>query len=257
MVTPNDDERATAARVKSLAVLQPHRRPVWFPHVTAGDPGVVASKYFGVPWMAEGEAWPRLLGLPARFVLQLAVPTLPEPMRQLLGGDGLIQFFYQTDEVWPDDNDLSRLALVRRVRPDLTQGASRIQPAVGGDGPREPKAIVGWDVGTDLPRYEDYDALGVAEALEAIRKEFAIRSDLDGYQGDKLGGWPFWTQGNETPVDRRGEPMAYFYQIDAGCFFDGLRVPAHAPELFAASGTGHLFVSRSDPSELKFWWACT
>ena len=259
-------EKMAAVKAKALAkaraILEPHRKPMWVPQVAPGDSGPTASKYFGAPWLADGENWPEVTGEPARFVLQLDVATLPAPMRALLGGQGLLQFFYQTGggASWP--KDMRDLALVRLVHPDRVSGGAVPQPEDAIDdieGPRLPLAIVGWEERSDLPRSEDYRLLRIGRKLDAAFKNLEDGPDDEideAYQGDKLGGWPFWTQGNETPKDRRGRLMIPVYQIDAGCFFDGLAVPAHAPGLFAGDGTGHIFVSADDPHELCFLWAC-
>ena len=49
--------------------------------------------------------------------------------------------------------------------------------------------------------------------------------------------------------------MICLYQLDAGCFFGEEDFPAHAPELFAGEGTGHIFISE-DGREAKFLWTC-
>jgi len=260
------DQDRMKARAEGLKAVEPHRRAVWIPFVGDGDPGPVASKYFGSPWLAEGEAWPRAdaLARPMRFVLQLDVASLPEPMSRLLGGTGLLQLFYNTGmDWWPDPKDddwMDRLSVVRLVRPDLVDGGPREQPQDVDDEPRQARTIRSWEEGTDLPHGEHYEELGIDGLFDELEERF----DLDvtdmvdwAYQGDKLGGWPYWTQDNATPTDSKGEPMEFVYQIDAGSFADGLFAPAHAPSLFASDGTGQIFVSRTDPSELKFVWACT
>jgi hypothetical protein len=252
------------ARDEGMKLLEAHRRPVWIPAVGEGDPGPTASKYFGSPWMAAGEEWPRVaFGTePMRFVLQLDVATLPEPMSALLGGQGLLQLFYNAGgDWWPDSKDdgwIDRLSVVRLVRPDLVDGGAREQPPVRFDPIRRPRAIRGWDEGTDLPHRDCYGDLGLRRPFRKLEREygFDVVDVVDrAYQGDKLGGWPCWTVTEDTPFDRRGLPMALVYQLDAGEFHDGLFAPSYAPSLFAANGTGHIFASRTDPTELKFTWS--
>ena len=235
------------AAPKALAIVERHARPAWVPVVAAGDPAAPVSKYFGAPWLRQGERWPEIHGIPARFVLQLDVATLPAPMRDLLGGVGLVQFFYQTARDAWRHGDGDEHALVRLVRPDLEPGGPVPQPEdaidderaeeeraeepKAGD-PRAPKAIVGWEERRDLPHHQDHDALGVDEELGDLGEAYGAPV-ADGVeialQGDKLGGWPYWTQDVEVVKDNRGKRMVPFYQVDAGCFFDGDKVPAHAP----------------------------
>lgn len=231
-----------------------------------GDPH--ASQYFGAPWMHKDEPWPKIGGRPAQFVLQLNVSTLPHLVRSLLGEGKLLQMFYADDRVDFAD-DLSQMAHVRLVT-SLEGGGPREQPT-GIEGViGEPRAILGWASAPEYPHPESsVIETDFAEGVKAINKLFGVdilkevgttegEADADDtYQGDKLSGWPWWTQGDETPLDSRGEKMIPLYQLDAGCFFDKCKhVPAYAPKLFAAEGTGHIFVSNTDPTELKFLWAC-
>lgn len=239
------------------------RKPYWIPQVEQTTGSATASKYFGDPWLAKEENWPEILGVPARFILQLEVSTLPEPIATLLGKKGLVQLFYHSQEdVWPQDNDLSKLALARLVYPSQVAGSSRPAPkSIPHKKEWSPKVIQQWQAGSslDYPRHDDADDLGLYEKMEALAVEYDIYVDDFEYvpaQGDKLGGWPFWYQQAERPLDRQGAVMLPFYQLDMGSYFDGIALPAHAPELFAAEGTGHLFVSEHDPRELVFLWAC-
>lgn len=186
------------------------------------------------------------------FVMQLNVSSLPHPYRQALGGDGLVQFFYALDQYYEE------APLVRLVHPVGKASSATRNEADNMQDEWTPKIIVGWEKDTDYPRFEHLESICDAD-FDDISDEFdvEISEEIDlCIQGDKLGGWPFWTQGVETPVDETGEPMDYVMQLDAGCFFDGKKFPAHAPSLFAGDGTGHIFVSKSNPKMLKFVWAC-
>jgi len=68
-------------------------------------------------------------------------------------------------------------------------------------------------------------------------------------------GHPFSAQGLPKPKDSKKKKMICLYQLDAGCFFGEEDFPAHAPELFAGEGTGHIFISE-DGREAKFLWTC-
>ncbi len=97
-----------------------------------------------------------------------------------------------------------------RIRSVQNQGKVKInlsQSEVDYPENRTQKVITGWTEHADFPHYEEYD-----EAIEKMRDEIAEKYDIDtddyvntdelverSYQGDKLGGWAFWTQGNETP----------------------------------------------------------
>lgn len=78
--------------------------------------------------------------------------------------------------------------------------------------------------------------------------------------GDKLLGWPYWSQGNETPTcPKSGEPMRFLAQISANRNEEQDPEPGegcHFPMLFAADGTGQILQSPVDPSVMTFVWAC-
>ena len=299
--------------------------PCYRPKVSKGDSKKPVSKYFGLPWMAEGAKWPRIMGGNPTFILQLDIDTLPDPYRSLLGSKGLLQMFFAPEADWgaEDDEDTAEDA-VRSVataapdadvtpptteaasEPDQSEGfeewlfdaldgkidngsdsyVSRPAPETNWDMTRlarlrivhpdgkpsscgadcgdthlagwTPKLIKGWIDGLDHPHPEQFgEVSNFRDDVDYKKLQYDPGDYMpDCYQGDKLGGWPSWTQGVETPVDRNGEPMEFVYQLDAGCFFDGRRFPAHAPAMFAGDGTGHIFVSKTDPNELKFVWAC-
>jgi hypothetical protein len=264
-VDPEHEARATAARAALEPMLASYRRTAWLPEVREGETLAPVSKYFGVPWMAEGEAWPQALGADAVFVLQLDVASLPGDMPALLGGTGLVQFFYQENGDWPEDDGtdaddlgyMTKLAHVRLVQPEGRDGHP-VELAVSRDPDQSvPRLVVGWKPVDDMPRDVGDEPCSVD--LDAIAEEFDVYiDDIDPecWQGDKLGGHPFWTQARESVRDAAGEEMVPFYQVDAGCFYDGPHGEAYAPALFAGDGTGHLYVSRTDPTQLKFMWAC-
>jgi uncharacterized protein YwqG len=236
---------------------------VYKPVVSKGDADQPVSKYFGLPWLAAGEEWPELNGTKLTFILQLDVATLPEPHKSALGGEGLVQLFYDTK----GDNEWDKSALVRRVIPNGQPSSCKVDPTqneadgdgdVFADAQWKPKLIKDWKADVDYPHYEHLEELTDVDLEEIFdRKDVDASEKLDGcLQGDKLGGWPFWSQGVELQDDAAGQRMTYVFQLDAGCFYDGRKFPAHAPSFFAGDGTGHISVSATDPNELKFWWAC-
>lgn len=236
-------------------------RCCWVPEIvkTANE---CRSHYFGTPWLATHEAWPCILGQPALFVLQLDLALLPSAIRALVGDIGLLQFFYQPDEGIDIDwsNGTEQLGLVRIIQTVNETGGVRKQPVINGHSKRPVKLIGGWQERQDYLHSEEYSEAGIENELDELANESGLYDedfygDMFALQGDKLGGWPFWSQAVDYPVDSSGEPMVMLYQIDAGCFYDGPHVKAHAKNLFADDGTGHIFVSKNNPSELIFSWA--
>lgn len=213
------------------------------------------SKYFGTAWLNNDEEWPCLDDsgeIPSICVLQLNISTLPEEYKVKLGGEGLLQFFFQyEDGFWGEDS------LVRKIT-DFSNGRFVEQPIESGVGKYTEKTIIDWKPSNDYPHLEEFGMFGENEEVKKILNDYEedeisklIEEKYQCIQGDKLGGWPFYTQGIEDFGD-------FIFQIDAGCFFDGKKFPANAEGLFASDGTGHIFINQSDEhdSEFVFNWAC-
>jgi uncharacterized protein YwqG len=265
MEDPKLKIRELQAHFKEIAQV-----PVYKPVVRKGQSDLPVSKYFGLPWLPAGEEWPEINGVKLTFILQLDVASLPEPHKSALGSEGLVQLFYDIT----GENEWDESAFIRRVLTNGQPSSCKADPTLeeGVEGPSDtqadaftddtaewkPKLIKDWKADVDYPRYEHLEDLTDIDLEEIFdRKEVDASEKLDNcLQGDKLGGWPFWTQGVEYQEDKAGQQMTYVFQLDAGCFFDGRKFPAHAPSLFAGDGTGHISVSPTDPNELKFWWAC-
>lgn len=243
------DDEARKAIYRKLT-----EQAVYKPIVVEGeDTKEPVSKYFGSPWLSEGEEWPELHGTKLTFVLQLDVATLPPVQAAMFGGTGLVQLFYETTGAgeWDDS------ALVRLVHPRGASSAAReCNPGPEENPDWKHKVITSWEEDVDYARFEHFmNLVGKDLGRDPMVREYQC-IDEDCLQGDKLGGWPFWSQGVWPPEDKNGKPMLPVMQLDAGCFYNGRQFPAHAPELFASDGTGHIFVSATDPPELKFKWDC-
>lgn len=206
---------------------------------------IVASKYFGNPVLLNGESWPQLEGEDAKFILQLKIDTLPSPIASLLGGKGLLQFFLANEVGYGDDS----YYLLRIIQEE--EGSSNTpQPNIENiEFPKDlsQKVISAWLEHQEWPHGQEFFAS--YEDNDAEEKDYP-------YEGDKLGGWAFWTQGNETPEDSNGEPMIMIYQLNDGYLYDEDSC-AYATNLFSGDGTGHIFVSKTNPHELVFWWAAS
>lgn len=213
------------------------------------------SKYFGTAWLNNDEKWPCLDDtgkVPSICVLQLNISTLPEEYKIKLGGQGLLQFFFQyNDGFWGEDS------LVRKIT-DFSNGRFVEQPEGNGSDGYKEQTIIDWKPSKDYPHFEEFSEFSDNDELKKIFSEYEdyeipslFGDEQECIQGDKLGGWPFYTQGIENFGD-------FIFQIDAGCFFDGKRFPANAEGLFAGDGTGHIFINESDEhdSEFIFNWAC-
>lgn len=206
------------------------------------------SRYFGPVFMLENTTFPTIEGRPGIMVLQLNLETIPESMQQYLGNSGIMQIF--TEDNIQDYNPEEQL-VVRYIDADAqgqfvpqTHMTYTIDSIV---------VIDSWKKVEDYPHSESFD-----EELEQKIQEQDVNYDdyPDCWQGDKMGGHPFWYQSDETPVDSHQQEMQVVYQFDMGCFFDGMSGEAYAQALAAAEGTVHVFVSKTDRNEVALTWAC-
>lgn len=244
-IVPKFSEKVLKKKVKEF--IMPLGKKMWAPQINKAKNNSfqaepTSSKYFGNPWLYENEEWPLIDGNPAIFVIQLNIATLPKEMSEKLGGKGLLQFFYETNAY-----DTSIVRIVDTTKP----GKVLVQPKVQGYKIPKEKIIIDWKEYMDYPHPENLEEqTGYKELNDLVEGNNLYFDDLipHAYQGDKLGGWPFWTQaGSDTD--------GYVYQIDAGSFYSGLKVPTHAPKLFASDGTGHIFINTSSNNG-DFFWDC-
>jgi uncharacterized protein YwqG len=239
------------------------------PNASAPDKG---SRYFGSPWMPAGMEWPHDGDAPMSFVLQLdlaTIPWRPEGMPET----GLLLFFHA--EEYNDPEDQSFVVIVDQS----SEGGLREAPD---DEVAESSAlpIIGWRKTVDVPHWEsrhdiegldddDDDLLDYGyQRDESGRHELITGDDGKGYEeadlvkrgvlplahtfsGDKIGGWPYWEQGDDTPEDTDGTKWTYFMQVA----YEGLRDPKIDNSSYAwpTWGTGHIYVHKG---QFMYVWAC-
>lgn len=261
-----------AAEQSVLIWLAQHRRAAYVPVVTPIAEQGVESRYFGAPWLPDGMAWPTLHGDRMRFVMQINIATVPQTLAALGGHQGLLLVFHS--EHYEDGPAMSHVVLVDPQQPGRVHhvsGLTDTNPAL---------AITAWHEVIDMPHMDTLEGMdGYSEEVGDVLME--IGSDtwlkvktLDGtdvpereaiecrivgpyhtYSCDKLGGWPDWEQGDETPEDRDGAPMDYVLQIGhEGLLFVDPSVDLEAID-WPTWGRGQVFWS-ARTGEGAYVWAC-
>ncbi len=270
-------EHWTTPRAEPLSASLERRleaRTCWIPQF--GEPSDHrGSKFGGLPALQPGESWPRCqCDRRMQLVAQLDLSQLPVDASQ-----GYFQLFYCTapdcsvHDAWEPfaGNSLCRLIPAEPV-------VEPTDPPLAG---YSEARIAGWLRAADFPHGEErpelpedereaaYLASSWAEILEGDEVEKTrLAAFLDYYQmssteelarvvrvltcdsGDKILGWPSWTQAARYPAcPTCAKPMHYWLQInnESGFF----------PQLFAADGTGHVFRCADHPDQMGFAWACT
>lgn len=226
------------------------KRRMWKPVVTDGDGPSDASKFSGVPWLNDGEEWPKCGNCDQylQLFLQLNLDELPQP---LIGefGDGLIQLFYCTNEDPLCEVECEAFfpfatsVMVRLIQKKGSPAVVAV-PAIKNFFP--PKVITGWNEDEDYPNWEEGELLGLQ--LEQNEWEQLSEDDFP-RSGDKLAGWPRWIQAVEYPdCPDCGETMRLVFQLDSR---DNL------PFDFGDVGCGHITQCKTHKERLAFGWACS
>ncbi len=231
-----------------------YKRVPYFPACVNSDGALTDSKFSGIPWLGNGEEWPKCKNCDKAMQLfvQLNLDTLPKDCK--VKGLGLMQFFYCTNsephcEVdcgswFPNDKAM----LVRIVLPEGAANSPQRTPVADAFAA---KAIKRWEPGeAELPRvselssYEEIDE----DELDALYEAENAESYDGPSGGDKLGGWPDWIQDVEYPPCSTCEkPMQLVFQIDSTVNVD---------YMWGDSGCGHITQCPEHHDVLAFGWAC-
>jgi len=228
-----DDQRAVAKLLKGAGAksytpahwkrslkkkLKPHARLASKVRTRKGPGADRGGRFGGHPWLAEGESWPTHDGVPARFLFQLDLASLPvDP------GEGLVRVFLRPGGGFrPDDTTVLHTTSTDGA---VVEGADAL-PAREIRGFTKPSA--------DLPGREAHDLV----TLDPAEVEHAAHVPR---AGDKVGGWPHWIQDAEYP-DGFGH---FVLQVDTG---------GALAFSYADSGIGFLLQHDDDPTRFAMVW---
>ncbi|MFX4299999.1 DUF1963 domain-containing protein [Pseudosulfitobacter pseudonitzschiae] len=254
-----------------LTAVEELTKKAHFPVTKESDSIGCESRYFGRPWLEQDREWPLYDGAPMFFILQLDLAKIPA--LEGLPQAGLLSFFHAGG--WEEDGSNSTVIIQDTTKP----GSLRDMP----DGHIELTAsvIVGWVQKLDAPRsfiLEEFFENKRASHLEAMVEDnmsviTGMVLDANGnevpevevlcegipynvhcFESDKLGGHPFWTQGDETPVDSTGAKMLMVFQhnYDMGPLLGGLNGAETGNPCY---GIGHIWYSPAT-GETYHNWAC-
>ncbi len=284
-VSETDSDPRLEQREANLQITQ-FTRPAWKPIVEDGDSDLLASKFSGRPWLSPSESWPLCpcCARPLQFFLQLNLDTLPDAVRGEFGA-GILQLFYC---IFSLDCDrqlrreratigygrrpyLDRALMLRLVQPTDRQptdiGSAAPLPEISRNDDEMPftaKTITGWQTVEDYPdfhdlvvqvygweRADDWDDNFLDEVVDRLGLEHL--GDYEDHsptvQGDKLSGYPNWSQDMEYPgCPICQAPMRLVFQLAS---WDNL------PYQFGDMGTAHILQCKTHRERLAFVWACS
>lgn len=258
-----------------LEVLRPwitrHERPCWRAVTETGDDSPTVSKFGGTPCLLPGETHPvcQRCGRPLQLFLQLDLADVPVEIGNRFGL-GLLQLFYCASSSTPDcDGAYGWEAFsdtCSKVRILPPKQATERSPEVS---QFPAQRIVGWTREIDHPSGAELDSLGVKidyhfktvpyHPIELICEELGVRITGKGVDdrlvefapcldGDKLAGWPCWSQGAEYPsCPDCGKTMQLVFQLDSN---------RNVPFMFGDVGIGHLTQCPACKDVVAFAWAC-
>lgn len=254
-----------------------HERSAYIPTLAAIEGEEHASRYFGRPWLPNDFVWPVRgeANEPMKFVAQFNIASLPSEVAAICGGEGLLVFFHDDGGDYPEGPGIIDNRSLSHVRVVHTNVAGGIRHE-GHNEPGQTYTITGWQAVKDHPHSESRRALEgyddttdyvqvetLVEFLEGGKnfnkiEEAQLRDDQEHtmasfhcFSCDKVGGWPAWEQGDETPVDSTGKPMTYVMQIG----YEGLLLPPTdlSDVSWPTWGRGHIFYSAHDQEFIYLW----
>jgi uncharacterized protein YwqG len=239
-----------------------HRRSAFTPVTVEGELGPDQSKFGGVAWINEGEAWPvcGYCGKPLQLFLQLDLSGLPMTLPGW-PAQGFVQVFYcTTSKTYCDqcgDDAFSPFGQFLCARLLERTGGCKFTDTTPVDNPLPVKSITGWRKMDDYPAPAELDALapGLTTDEEAGYLFDVIEQSDAGsagespttIRGDKLGGWPMWLQNPHNPTcPECASVMEYVVQISSNGNLD---------YMFGDCGIAHLHRCSKHPRVLGFSWA--
>lgn len=216
--------------------------------------------------MPKGEEWPLCPDCerPFQLFLQLNLDEMPAEIRKR-HGSGILQLFGCRGERGdcPTARESYRpfsKGMFVRVVDSKKMGKGLAPPQDRKYFPT--KTIVEWERVSDYPSNFELDDYGMTlEYLDDGRacivvEQFGISIELDeetaesfdpAVAGDKLGGWPHWSQGAEYPAcPKCKQPMTPVFQLAS---------EDHLPFMFGDLGVGHITQCAKHKDVLAFGWA--
>lgn len=185
------------------------KRWAWIPKVLKKDGSSTASKFGGIPWLRNGEAWPpcgECKG-PMHFFFQIYLNKLP---REVSGrfGEGMLQFFHCLKEgclYGKYCQDPFTPCMLARIVVVGKSGVTTTIPDYEGAPAFSPRLISGWKKVADYPSEQDFEEFGLSYKNDKVEcKELKLVIDDVDYddfsqlrrcvKGDKLAGWADWVQ---------------------------------------------------------------
>ena len=284
--------REESLRASLRRVRKPLQRTAWAPRLVPCDSeSYRGSRYGGLPALCAGESWPRCQACQARLqlVLQIECQQLPEDLHRQIG-PGLFQFFYcvsnqcSVAEAWAPyaGNSLAR----------QLEATHLVAPAVDDRLESSPFGVYLVEDWQPLPDHPDWAetpdaeqevlsyaedwlemvegserAEGLYQRYSRLLEHFQVGPEqltevvslLQNYPGDKLFGWPRWTQGVEYPACQKcAQTMEMVLQVNNDGNPDS-RPGFHScfGQLFAGDGNGHVFRCPAHREVMTFAWACS
>ncbi len=266
-------ERALRPSYESIVrTVERFEAPTWVPQTQSGSGDPTATRFSGDPWLPVDVHWPLDENSePMLFVAQFNLASLPEKMQAVSGDSGLISVFCSRcpSPCENDDAESSRDAALFRFTLNERGGVrtNRVDKKFRA----EASTVIAWVEKADFPDRDDLtgglldipgdikqtigelrrDVLGTTNThatavfhwgTQGITDDLAKRaSRLKPHYGNKLGGWPHWSDTSLWKT-QGGNPMQPFFQFNAA---DGLGLG------YPVSLTTHLFIDPSDTKIMK------
>lgn len=264
-MTPKRIKRLLEARIKK------HVRKAWRPITSLTQKS--ESWFGGLPILSSSQDWPvcKTCNHPMKFFLQLDLASVPENFNAVVRY-GLVQLFCcdyypDSDGQWNPCNTMDPFSGTHELR-FFANGIPVQCPNQVQELPR--KSILGWEEILDTPGYEDLEDCGIYYEfndedeekidVDCFERDITLDLHLEGidldtwesfiftHSGDKLGGWPYWSQRQAYPkCPECHSKMELLMQIGSE---DNLAY------MFGDAGHAHITQCRHHPHILAFGWEC-
>ena len=276
-------KNASALRADLITLFKTLSRTASVPFVVKDATAAKETRFGGSPWLPDDVLWPEQDGERMSFVCQIEMCHFDGLYG--LPREGLMSVFIGAE--YEEDGEDSCVMILDTSLP------GGVRPAFDCPYYGEEHRVSAWLSREDFPHHEDIDAIvddrGVqvdnsifapmagehdedgaalpimSQYFSKVRlksgvlmdEEEALRENAEYHhhciERVKIGGWPFWMQGNETPNDKTGNPMAPVLQLNEDGPF-GME-PDDAVEM-GPTGIGQVFWSKAT-GELRYIWACS
>jgi uncharacterized protein YwqG len=222
---------------------------VWIPISDTKPSSVVNSKFSGKPFILKGEEYPKCKKCNNNLELfvQINFEELPQEIKILK--KGLIQFFlchnqdclessnfYNNKSCLIGTNNSQMLKIIENINQEYQ--------IISNESFFSEKTIIGWkELELEYPESVESEELN-----DIINIDYANIFHSINYEGEKIGGYPNFTQEEIYPeCPDCSTPMKHLIQLGSN---------VNIPYMWGDGGYGHIYYCENHLNRIGFYWDC-